>query len=530
MSLHEDFPLTELMVEPPVRLPAVRPAASSLRDSLTMFFYDRRRILAVLLAGLSLTLLASMAAPKKYSAEAELLLRLGREYIYKPEVGEANSGAPVAYDREQTLLAEAKILTSRDLEEAVLDKLGPEKVYPELVEPAWRRWLRQSALPALGLSESFPSLGAPNLDNRAVRAAALMNFERSLDADLLKGSNLMQVSFVHRDPEVAAEVLKQVIDTYLERRSTIFASAVRGTAQANFAAREAQLKAADARLEALKQQRRIRAFGEEQNLLLTQRNSLEERQNEASLAVARTSGRAASLRSSLETVRSDVQLSSETQRSDAVEKVRAQLLDLRLKERDLTSQFFDDHPAVQDVRADIERANQYLKELQSNPVRTVRTGRNPARDVVESELVRTLAEQQQAMSSAATLKAQRESMERRLQEFATSESELHVLERERRQAEENYDAAAKQLRDENALAELDRTRRSNVSVVQAPRVPVTSKSIGGLVLVVGGMLSLCAALLTAFLSALWRDTFLTPQQVEQGLGVPLLVAVPEGQR
>jgi uncharacterized protein involved in exopolysaccharide biosynthesis len=357
-----------------------------------------------------------------------------------------------------------------------------------------------------------------------------MAFERSLEADLLKGSNLMQVTFVHRDPVIAADVLKQVIDTYLERRSTIFASAVRGTAQATFKAREAQLKAADAKLEALKQQRRIRAFGEEQNLLLTQRNGLEERQTEASLAVARTSGRVASLRSSLETVRSDVQLSSETQRSDAVEKVRAQLLDLRLKERELTSQFFDDHPAVQDVRADIEKANQYLKELQANPVRSVRTGRNPARDTVESDLVRTLAEQQQAMSSAATLSAQRQAMENRLKDFASSESELHVLERERRLAEENYDAAAKQLRDENALAELDRTRRSNVSVVQAPRVPVAAKSIGTLVLVVGGMLSLCAALLTAFLSALWRDTFLTPQQVEQGLGVPLLVAVPEGQR
>ena len=83
MNGREEFPLTELMLEPPVRLPVVRPAASSLRDSLTMFFYDRRRILAVLFVGLLLTAGASFMAPKKYSAEADLLLRLGREYIYK---------------------------------------------------------------------------------------------------------------------------------------------------------------------------------------------------------------------------------------------------------------------------------------------------------------------------------------------------------------------------------------------------------------------------------------------------------------
>ena len=43
--------------------------------------------------------------------------------------------------REQTLLAEAKILSSRDLKEKVLEKLGIAKVYPHLAggegKPSW---------------------------------------------------------------------------------------------------------------------------------------------------------------------------------------------------------------------------------------------------------------------------------------------------------------------------------------------------------------------------------------------------------
>ena len=159
-------------------------------------------------------------------------------------------------------------------------------------------------------------------------------------------------------------------------------------------------------------------------------------------------------------------------------------------------------------------------------MRLVRSGRSPARDVVESDLLRTLADQQQAGASTQSLSAERAAVDRRLADLAASAAELKTLERERRLAEENFDAAAKGLRDEMAMAELDRERRSNVSIVQAPRVPLAAKSLVPVILLVGVFLSLCAALLTAFFLALWRDTFLTPEQVEETLGVPILATVP----
>ena len=72
-------------------------------------------------------------------------------------------------------------------------------------------------------------------------------------------------------------------------------------------------------------------------------------------------------------------------------------------------------------------------------------------------------------------------------------------------------------------------RRSNVSIVQPPLVPLNGTSITPLILVIGTVLSLCGAALVAFLSALWRDTFLTPEQVERELGIPLLAAIPESE-
>ena len=478
---------------------ALAARTTTLREVLTNVFHDRYRIGAVLLLGLALTALAAFLAPKKYVAEASLLLRLGREYIYTPEVGDAG-GAPIAYDREQSLQAETKILTSRDLKEDVLKKMGIENV--------------------------FPKLAAAESDPARRRTAALLTFEKALEADLLKGSNLMQISFAGDNPEVASKVLAQLIDTYLQRRSVIFASANYGTAEADFNARKAQLEAAEATLAAAKSDRRIRAFGEEQTLLLAQRNALELRQTDMALALAQAGGRSDSLRGSLQGVLGEVTLSSETQRSEAIENARKLLLDLKLKERELSSRFVDDNPFVQDVRADIARAGDFVRELQANPTRIVKTGRSPARDVVESDLLRTLADRQQARSGAAVVAAQRKAVDARLAEFAISERQLPALERERRMAEANYDAAAKRLRDETALSELDRKRRSNVSMVQSPMPPLQAKSLQPVIVLVGIFLSLCAALLTAFLCALWRDTFLTPEEAERGLGLPLLGTVP----
>ena len=482
---------------------AERPRGAVRREMLSTVYYDRWRIGAVFLLGLALTLLAVQMAPNKYVAEASLLLRLGREYVYTPEVGDPGvSGAPVAYDREQTIAAETRIVTSRDLIDSVVKKVGVQNIYPKIA--------------------------ASGNDPAALQGAATLNLERALQAEMLKGSNLMQVSFEHPDAATAGKVLARVIDEYLQRRSVIFTSPSFGTAEADFNARRAELSAAESNLAKAKSVRKIRAFDQEQSLLLSQRNSLEMREADIALAQAQAGGRTGSLRDSLKSVAGEVTLSNEARGSESVEAARKLLLDLKLKERDLSSKYVDSNPWVEDVRSDIARTTEFIRQQEALPVRTVRTGRSPSRDVLESDLLRTLADRQQASSGAAVVARQRAAVESRLAEFAVSEQQLPALERARRLAEANYEAAAKRLRDETALAELDRKRRSSVSIVQSPMTPLASKSYRSVILLVGCFLSLGAALLTAFLSALWRDTFLTAEAVERGLDLPLLATVPRG--
>jgi len=480
------------------------PARTTLRDLLTIAFHDRKRIGAALLAGLLLTLIVIAAMPKKYTADASLLLRLGREYLYIPETGDPSNAQPLPYDREQTLVAEAKILTSLDVVEGVVAKMGVSNIYPGITTNRTATPLEQ--------------------------AEAIRVLDRAIDADLLKGSNLLQVRFSHEDSQLAAQVLNELIEGYLRKRQQVFSSTSNGQAEAELGARRIQLNNAEARLASFKQERGIRSFGEEQTLLLGQRSEIERRQTDINLALAQADGRKTALASQLGQIPAEIKLSTDTSRGEAAEAARKLLLELKLKEREASSKFFDGEAQVQDARADIDRVNEHLRMLETQPPQAVRTGRSAVRDGAESDLVKSTADLGQSQSGLGALAAQRAAVDKRLGLLAESESELRTLERERRLSEVQYEAAAKRLRDERVLIDLDGQRKSNVSVVQRPSVPTQAESKRKLVLVLGIILSIGAALLTAFLSALWRDTFLTPADVQRELGLPLLGAIPAAAR
>ncbi len=355
-------------------------ARVTLRDLLTIAWHDRKRIGAAVLAGLLLTLLAALSMPRNYSAEASLLLRLGREYLYVPETGDPSTAQPLPYDREQTLVAEAKILTSRDVLESVVAQLGVATVYPQIT--------------------------TNRTATQAEQAEATKALGRAIKADLLKGSNLLQVSFRHPDAETSARVLDQVIDSYLLKRRDVFASSSGGQAEAELAARRIQLNTAEARLASFKQARGIRSFSEEQSLLLAQRSEIERRQTETNLALAQADGRRAALAAQLGQLPVEVKLQRETARGEAAEAARKLLLDLQLKEREASSKFFDGEAQVQDVRADIERVKAHLRMLEQSPPEAVRTGRSPVRDGAESDLVRSAADLSQSRRGLTALAAQ----------------------------------------------------------------------------------------------------------------------------
>ena len=183
------------------RRPPPPPALNTnygLRDFLTLLFKEKRLILLVVLGTVSLAVFVSFVPSVKYTATTRMLVMLSREYMFRPQVGNDN-GQSVSLDNPHIIRSEIEILSNPQLKRQVVTKFGPERMYP------------------------FLTLKEDTEKNRREQIeGAVKNLAANMKIEPVKDSNVVRVSFGHPDPQLAADVLNTMIQTYLDSRREIY--------------------------------------------------------------------------------------------------------------------------------------------------------------------------------------------------------------------------------------------------------------------------------------------------------------------
>lgn len=491
LPYHADFPLAT---------PVKAPEPFSMREFLSVLFKDGKRIAAAFLIPMILFVILSFVPTPKYEATATLLVKMGREYLYRPEVGDSNI-QPVATDRALAVLSEVEIINSRDIKEQVIDQVGLERLYPSIAN-----------------SEEDPE--SPK------KARALVQLSKQLEVFPVKDSNVIQVRFKHPDPAVAADTVNRLVANYLEKRRDVYSATTVDLAENQVESLRNRLLDVEARIDKFKQENSIVSFSEQQALLLNQRDALETKLKAADSALAEATGMLNAVRKNANSVKSDIRMYSETTRDDTLENARGALLDLRLKEGEATAKYTDRNPIVTDIRNQIRRAEQLVRDIEAQKKDIVRMGRNPVRDTVEADLIRFQGQQQSAQASKAVVSKQLDEINTQLAALSRQQPELDALLRERQIADNTYQNYVKKLEESKILADLARNANTNVSVVQKALPPVEKQNLQVIILAIGFVLSACIALLVAFLSELLRGTYVSPEKLQRSLGLPVLASIP----
>lgn len=483
-------------------MPSAVPGRFTLREILNLFFKDSRVILITFLCPFVLACIAALMVHPKYQAEATLLVKIGREYLYRPEIGEANSMPPISFDREQMANAEASIIGSHDLLLQTINRVGLENMYPAIA--------RQKENPA-----------EPRVE------LAVREFGRALDASVVKDSSVIVVTMTHKNRVIAARAINTLIDAYLAKRREIYSSSKVRFFESQAALFKTNLENTEQQISTFKKQNGIYSYEEQKSLLLGQLNQIEQRLKEVSTDISDRQGRMAALERQMPRINKDVQIYSEAGRDETVDNAKKTLLDLKLKERLAESTYAENSPVVQDIRADILRTQAYIKEQESRQVNTVRSGRSPIRDSVETDLAHLQADEHGAQSSRTTLQQQREMVLKQIQRLSEQEILLDDLMRQRQLMEDSYQTYAKKLDEARITDELDHKEKTSVAILQAAVPPIEKKSVSMLIFVVGMVFSAMMAVFVAFIRELFRDTYVSPEQLERSLGMPVLSSIPE---
>ena len=494
MSAHAAPLHAPYAADPSLARPGSQPGYT-LRDLLTAVFYHRRAVLIAFGVPVLLGLLAALASHPIYVADARLLVLLGNDYVFQPTGG--TFGAGIALDRDQIVQGELEILKSTTLAIETLQEVGPLTVY------------RSADLSRTGAMELLGE-----------------QLEKDLTITAVPESNVVELSFRSYDPDVAADVLKTLINHYLKRRAEVFSRSPNSNASDQRDIFANRLSDAEQALTRFDQAHGISDFDAQVALLLSRKsvNTGDAAANEQQ--VAQTEGQLAALQSRIGAIPPTVELYADSSRAPSQQGLGDALAKLEANRSTLVARYRDDFPLVRD-------ADQQIAELKGQIARTPgaqsdggRRGINPLYQDISGQVTTFTAQLSGLQARRAELAAAGAAIQARLDEMTNIGAEYRDLKRSRDALDTTYTGFVRETEQTSLNNALERSRAANIRIIQSPQPPGHGISLRPLIAIVGVVLGIISAVATLVVLVALRQVFVTFRDVETALDLPVLVAVP----
>lgn len=435
---------------------------SELRRALTN---HRWLIVGVAVGTVLTTFIALQFVTETYESSVQLLVKLGRENTEVPATVE-KGGVMSTGIRKEEINTEIQLLTSRQLIEETIDKLGvaafsfdpapPQTLLQTLKYYAKRtwRWVRtqgSEALILLNLRKRFNE-----------REKAILLVERALRVERKKDSDVIVIAVRLPDPVLATTLVDTLVQHYLDKHVEVR----RDRNMAEFFKEQLgtlgdRLSQLDVGRRNIRDKHRISAVSEERGLVSQRLQALYR-------DIADTERELRLLGPGV--VTGDVAELSSYPNFDTLKR---RITELRIKRNELLNRYLESAEPLMQVEREIA-------ELEH----TQRQG-----------LTAMVGEQRR----------QAQFLEKRLTELNAGETELDRLERDRSVANQNYLTYAKRWEDARVVEKMDLMRVSNIAVLSPAARPIEPVSprkllILGISIPFGLLLGLGLALLLEYVN------------------------------
>jgi uncharacterized protein involved in exopolysaccharide biosynthesis len=471
----------------------------NVREILTILFKHKGKIALAFIATVATALIATLLMAPTYESTANLLVKYGREYVYRPEVGDKITQPKT--DLVGIINAETQIITSQDLIDSVIKTIGAKNLYPEI---------------------------AANADSQEeLLEGAREKFASDLSVKGLEDSGVIQVSFDHKDAKMTARVVNTLIDQFKEKHLEAFIDPKSSSFLEQKAADYSKkLQETEKRLQDLKMKNTAYNLDEQRSLLLHQRSDLDASYKSSLDQIAELGKKLGALQGQVGTVAEHARADLNSDRYRVLDDAKSRLLELQLKEQEYLKKYTESSQTVTNLRSEIQTVQNFLSSQEKDLREKVPAG-NPVYQDLQRQIVSTKADYQSQQAKSAAIREQIDEIDNRLHTLATPENELRDLQRELTTSEQNYQTYAAKLEEARMTEDMNRLKMTNISVIQGAAVPddpikprkKLNLAIG---IILGGLLGIGLAFLAEFLS----QSFSTPNSVERRLGVPVLAVVP----
>lgn len=479
---HQDFPI-------------------SAKDVLAIAFRRKRLIAMSFTAVVLAAVLVSVFLPPSYEAHTKLLVKRERvDPVITP-----GQDAPVMLHNdvtEEELNSEVELLESDDVLRQVVVASGLQN---------YHSWL---------------PFRKPNPAEQIEKATKRLR--GSLGVDAMKKTNVINITYTADDPKLAASVLKNLNETYIQKNTEIhrpqgeykFFEQEADRYKGELAQAEQQLKEFAAQDGGVAPQ-----VARDNTLLKLSEFGATLQSTEAEMAATEQKIQMLDKQSATVPSRITTQL-RESDDAQLLQQLKSTLMTLELKRTELLTKYQPTYPLVQEADKEIADTRGAIAMEETKPVREQTTDENPTYQYVSTELAKAKADYSALQARAAATRAI-VAMYRKQAEQLEQKGIVHQdLVRTQKADEESYLLYIHKREEARLSDALDQRQILNIAVAEQPFVPVLPAAspwlIVGLGLVLGVITSAGMALAADYLD----PSFRTPADVIDELSVPLLASVP----
>ncbi len=481
-----------------------------LLDRLAVLYRYRRLCVTVFILVTAAMIIQGYSNVKIYQAQARVLIEDERSTAVPGLQNEQNT---YYEDPEPYYQTQYKILKGRDLTRRVVRKLHLENV-PEFngtkpPPPTPLSLLSDLKKRVMGVvsKPAAPAPEPPKVDETADESGMVGAFVGRVDVAPVRGSHLVDVTFVSEDPKFAAAAVNALIDEYVSENLEIKLRSTQGMLEwldTELANQQKRVESSERALAEYREKENALSLDDKQNIVLSRLNQLND-----------TATHAHSNRVQKESLYNQVKAIASGTNPDAipiiatnagVQTAKSKLVDLQRQKVQLLERYADKHPKVLDINAQLQDAQRQLDIAISGAVQSVRNEYETA--VIEEQ---TFAKNLEGAKHEAT-------------DLNRKGIGYGVMEREAKSNREVYQSL---LTREKELRVSANSRTNNVRVVDRAEIPHSPITPGGrrtwlMSAVIGLALSIGVALGLDYMN----DTIKTPEDITRRLKLPFLGLVP----
>ena len=484
---------------------------ATFRDFLHIVFKRKKIILLFFFATICTVAILTFLETPTYVASSQILVKIGREDVFTPEIPTGSNVLPSYFNRQEQLNSEIEILSGRALAERVIESIGAETIYGGMESSKGR-----------GIKRIFER----GKEQGSIVERAYFKFNKTLKVSQIEKSNVIEIQFSHENPQMAADVVNTLIAMYGDLHLEVH----KKTYSYNFFKDQVdeskeKLEQSEQRVKSFKMVNNIHDLDEEKNILLRQKTDLEAALKDTMNLIAETENRVQEIDKQLAETPKTVSSGENAEPvPQVITELQSRLVALELE----LSRYNPNSPLAVRLREDIRLVEAKLKEQETKRYGRRSFGLNRIYQNLQEDLYRNEAELKALNAKKVMQEAQIEEYERSLEKHNQIEVELKQLEEQVDLNRENYRLYLAKVEEARISDAMDEEKISNIRQIQRAYPPISPASPNMMLnLIVGFIISLSVGIAVAFFVEYMDDRIEKPEQAEEFLGIPVLASIPE---